>query len=417
MTSISCPAGPGGPGRRGVVMSAAALSAGLLFAGGTARAQARPAGGVTLRLPAPTGPHRVGTTTLYLVDRSRRDPWNPAFPVREVMATILYPARTVRGRPLAPHMTPGAAALFEQIDVHIHGLPSSGVDWAATTTHAYTDAPAQAVRRPVLLHSPGGADPRSMGTGLAEELASHGFVVVTVDHPGDASEVEFPATTAYRDRPWRTTVFRGDPRTDPPLERAMIETRIADLRFVLDRLEALAAGENPDAAGRPLPDRLGRALDLRRVGCYGHSAGGTAVAQTLYEDRRTAAAVVLEGYLNHPPQGPGQEGELYPVARFGVDRPLLLLGTDGFIGQAAAKRELESSWAAMLAHGRTRRRQIDRAAHWVFTDYATLAPQLQAAGLMTAEARRALVGAVEPAVSVPRVRHHVRSFFARHLAR
>ncbi|WP_309505474.1 hypothetical protein [Streptomyces albus] len=127
--------------------------------------------------------------------------------------------------------------------------------------------------------------------------------------------------------------------------------------------------------------------------------------------------MVLEGYLNHPPQGPGQEGELYPVARFGVDRPLLLLGTDGFIGQAAAKRELESSWAAMLSHGRTRRRQIDRAAHWVFTDYASLAPQLQAAGLMTAEARRALVGAVEPAVSVPRVRHHVRSFFARHLAR
>jgi hypothetical protein len=27
------------------------------------------------QLPAPTGPHRVGTLTVHLVDRSRPDPW------------------------------------------------------------------------------------------------------------------------------------------------------------------------------------------------------------------------------------------------------------------------------------------------------------------------------------------------------
>nr|WP_308345239.1 hypothetical protein [Streptomyces sp. ISL-94] len=50
----------------------------------------------------------------------------------------------------------------------------------------------------------------------------------------------------------------------------MIDTRVADLRFVLD------------------------ALELDRVGVYGHSAGGTAAAQTLHGDRRIAAAVNLE---------------------------------------------------------------------------------------------------------------------------
>ncbi|MFE0376098.1 alpha/beta hydrolase family protein [Streptomyces inhibens] len=409
---------PGGEGGAGVdrrtVAKSAALAAALLLAGGGGVAQARTTGDVTVRLPAPTGPHRIGLTTLYLVDGSRPDPWVPEIPVREVMVSVFYPARTVRDHPLAPQMTEGAAGLFPQIDPAFHeGMPASGVNWAATMTHAHTGAPAQAVRRPVLLYSPGGGDPRTLGTGVAEELASRGYVVVTIDHPGDTSEVEFPTTTAYRKEPFRTTVFRDDPRTDPQRFRTVIDTRIADTRFVLDQLEVLAAGRNPDAAGRPLPADLGRALDLRRVGVYGHSAGGTTAAETLYEDRRIDAAINLEGFLDHPPETPGQEAKLFPVAQYGVDRPLLLLGTDGF----SYKQELERSWSAMLAHSRgcTRRRQLDNATHWVFTDYAAIAPQLQAAGLMTAGNRIKLVGAIDPAESVPAVRHYVHAFFARHL--
>ncbi|MEU9123822.1 alpha/beta hydrolase [Streptomyces sp. NPDC048506] len=422
----SVPRGAAGVRRRAVV-GAVGLAAGALLVGcgGAARARGRtaarprPADGVTLRLPAPTGPHRIGVTGLYLVDRTRRDPWDRSIPVREVVVTVLYPARTVRGCPVARQMTQGAAAMFRELDARVHGLPRSGVNWAATATHAHTGAPAQPVPRPVILYSPGGGDPRTLGTGLAEELASHGHVVVTVDHPGDASEVEFPNTTAYRPTPYRTTVFRDDPRRHPERARTMIDARIADLRFVLDQLAVLTAGGNPDAAGRALPEHLGQAIDLERVGCYGHSAGGTAAAEALYEDRRIGAAINLEGYLDRPADRPGRPGELYPVARHGVDRPLLLLGTDGFTGTQEARRELERSWAAMLAHphSRTRRRQLDHALHWMFTDYAAMAPQLQAAGLLTAGARRALVGTLDPAVSVPAVRHHVRSFFARHLSR
>lgn len=361
-----------------------------------------------VRLPAPTGPHRIGVTTLYLVDRARRDPWDP-IPVREVMVTVFYPARTVRGYPVAPQMTEGAAGLFTVIDASVHHLPKAGVNWAATTTHSHTDAPAQAVRRPVVLYSPGGGDPCTLGTGVAEELSSRGYVVVTIDHPGDASEVDFPIERAGREKV-RPTILRGEP--GPEQFRTMIDTRIADTRFVLDQLEVLAAGLNPDAAGRALPQHFSRALDLRRVGMYGHSAGGTAAAEAMYEDRRIGAAVNLEGYLDHPPKTPGQEGELFPVARDGVDRPLLLLGTDGFRNE-----RFDRSWSAMLAHpqGCTRRRQIDNATHWVFTDYAAMAPQLQAAGLMTADDRTALVGAIDPAQAVPMVRNHVLSFFAQHL--
>ncbi|MER5781166.1 alpha/beta hydrolase [Streptomyces mobaraensis] len=394
--------------RRSVIASAA--GAGLLLAGGAA-VPARAAGrrALVLGLPAPTGPHRVGATVLYLVDRSRPDPLTPAIPVRELMVTVFHPAETVRGRPRAPHMTPGAAALFREIDVRVHHLPAAGVDWAATRTHAYAGAPALPGRRPVLLYSPGGGDPRTLGTGLAEDLASHGYVVVAVDHPGDAGEVEFPADLPGRERV-RTTVLTGPP--GPELFDVLVDTRIADLRFVLDQLAVLAAGRSPDALGRPLPRGLAAALDLRRVGVYGHSLGGTAVTEAMRRDRRIRAAVNLEGYLDHPPAADGRPGELFPVAREGTDRPLLLAGTDGFHDE-----RFERSWPAVLARsgGRARRRRLDGAGHWVFTDYAALAPRLQAAGLMPARDRDALVGPARPERSVPAVRRLVRSFFARHL--
>ncbi|MFI9719654.1 alpha/beta hydrolase [Streptomyces sp. NPDC052396] len=387
--------------RRTLLRSTALAAAGPLLPG---TARARTAEGRTLRLPPPTGPCPLGVTTLYLVDRRRRDPWDGS-PMREVMVSVFYPALSTHGHPVTRQLTPQAVPHFQDIDVPVHGLPVSGVDWAATRTHAHLGAPARPERRPVLLYSPGGGDPRTLGTSLAEELAGHGRVVVTVDHPGDGSEVEFPVPRKGR-KLVRDTILRADPRDDPRLFRALIDIRIADLRFVLDQLAELAAGRNPDAAGRPLPKHLGRALDLRRVGVYGHSAGGTAVAEVMHRDRRVAAAVNLEGYLDQP------SGELFPVARDGADRPLLLLGTDGFQG-----RPYESSWAATLAHshGHAGRDRLGHARHWVFTDYAALAPQLQAAGLMSPESRDRLVGTVDPARSVPAVRDRLGAFFARHL--
>jgi dienelactone hydrolase len=377
--------------RRRAFLTSGALGALAALAGptaGRARAVAQP---FTPTLPPPTGPVPVGAVPLYLVDGSRRDPWDPAIPVRELMVTVFYPARTVAGFPPVAQMTPGAAASFGVLAPLIHpGLPASGVDWAATLTHAHAGAPAAPGRRPVLLYSPGGGDPRTLGTAVAEELASHGSVVVTVDHPGDATEVEFPAATEYRG-PIRWTAFRGDPRTDAAVWRTMVETRVADLRFVLDVLH--------DA----LPSRLRGLLDLRRAGVYGHSAGGTAAAVAMAADRRFRAAVNLEGYLDDP------AGELLPVAAWGTDRPLSLVDTGAF-------PDMTRAWSALLARSRGRAcaRHVPDAAHWVFCDYAAIAPRLETAGLMTAQSRVALVGTLPPARSVPLVRNHVRRFFEHH---
>lgn len=83
---------------------------------------------------------------------------------------------------------------------------------------------------------------------------------------------------------------------------------------------------------------------------------------------------------------------------------MLLLGTDGF-----RNARFDRCWSAMLAHpqGRTRRIQLDNATHWVSTDYAAMASGLRATGLMTVDDRIKLIGAIDPAISVPGVRGHV----------
>ncbi|MFI9290118.1 alpha/beta hydrolase family protein [Streptomyces gardneri] len=364
------------PTRRSVAKGALLAAAATLLgptATATATARAGAAAPAALRLPGPTGPHPVGLRTFALTDTSRNDPWEPALGVREVMISVLYPARTVRDHPRAPQLTPAEAEEFAGLAPMVRpGLPAAGVDWGAVLTHGHMDAPALPGRRPVLVYSPGGGDSRTLGTTLAEDLASHGRIVVLVDHPGDASQVELPSGM-------RWTVLRGNP--DPATFRTMIDTRVADIRFVLDRLGSLP---------------LAPVMDLRRIGVYGHSAGGTAAVHALATDDRLAAGVNLEGYL-----------DLDPDLLEGLDRPLLMFRTDGFEGAARIAR----SWAGVPA----RRVPLAESNHWVFCDYAFLVPRLQAAGLVTAAARAALIGPADPAAAVHAVRRGMRSFLACHL--
>ncbi|TDD62155.1 alpha/beta hydrolase [Kribbella antibiotica] len=343
---------------------------------------------LTLRLPAPTGPHRIGVRSLQLIQRGRRDPWIGT-PDRDVMLSIFYPALTTHGYPVAPQMTPAAAAFFNIFDAQfLHSLPTAGVNWAATLTHSHVEAPALPGHRPVILYSPGGIDPRTLGTGTAEELASHGYIVITIDHPGETSEVELSTGELRRIKIPPTGA------TDPVILRLMISTRLADIAFVLSQLKTI-----------DLP------LDLRRVGIYGHSAGGATAAEALYENRGLRSAINLEGYLDYLPLTPGEPNELYPIAQHGTDRPVQLTGTDGYRDD-----RFDSSWSALLSHGGpVRRTELTQANHWVFTDLGTMAAQCQQAGLMTAENRAKLVGTIAPGRSVPWIRNSVRSFFDRTL--
>lgn len=374
-------------------MSAVVALACAVPAGASAAPAADPA---RLSLPAPTGPNRVGAVELHLIDRSRPDPWHTGPAARELMVSVHYPARRTNGHPAMPYMRPGAAAHFDAVTTNdylgLH-LPTGQVDWAATGTHAAEGAPVagHAGPRPVLIYSPGLGEPRTWATTLVEDLASRGYVVVTVDNTYESPEVQFP------DGSVATWTPSGDPDA---FTRKLLAVRVRDTGFVLDRLAALNAGRNPDADGKRLPAGLAGSLDLTRVGMFGHSAGGTAAAAAMDTDPRIAAGLDMDGNLDW------LDGSLMPVAAHGLTRPFLLLGKDG-------TTDTGPGWRAFRANtpGWNRRLTLRGSQHASFTDAETLLPQLN----LPASVRTDAIGTIDPAEAIRTQETYVAAFFDRWL--
>ncbi|SHN01963.1 alpha/beta hydrolase family protein [Actinacidiphila paucisporea] len=390
--------------RRAAVLSAAvaALSAVPLPAVASSPAPPRPRGLGRLRLPPPSGPYAVGTVALRLVDTVRPDPWVPQ-PYRELMVSLRYPAQGVRPGPGAPQMLPGEAAGFAELAGYT-GVPAARVDWAATRTHAHQGAPAAAGPFPLVLYSPGAGDPRSLNSTLCDDLASRGYAVLTVDHTYDAAAVEFPGGRV------ESTVLPAelakvvpdpehpDPARVAPLLRKVLDVRVADIGFVLDRL--------PDALPRPL-----RGLpDFARVGMFGQSAGGFTALQAMYGDPRIAAGANFDGVTAYV-EDDADRGYLPPVAAGGLDRPFLLVGKDG------NTRRTVPSWDALWRHSRGWHRGLSLAGseHATFTDAETLIPQIARRLHLPAGTVPANLGALDPGRAVRAQRAYLVAFFDRWL--
>ncbi|MDI5972477.1 Tat pathway signal protein [Streptomyces sp. SL13] len=381
--------------RRWAVVACAALVIGTTAAAppaGAAPAPAPPAPPVAPSLPAPTGPYRVGEVPLHLVDRSRPDPWVTGKPSRELMVSVYYPATRTAGHPAAPYMLAGAAAHFDAVTADGYlglGVPPGRTDWAATVTHAVQGAPvaARRGRLPVLIYSPGLGEPRTWDTTLVEDLASRGYVVVTVDNTYESPEVQFP------DGSLATMVTPTDPGAF--IDKALA-VRVADTRFVLDQLGLLDAGHDPDADGTPLPPGLAGALDLSEVGMFGHSMGGTAAALAMDTDPRIRAGIDMDGNLTE------YDGTLMPVAEHGLKDPFLLLGKDG-------STDTGPGWQAFRAHtpGWTRQLTLRGSEHASFTDAEALVPQLG----LPAATRTGDIGTIAPATAVRTTEAYVSAYF------
>ncbi|MFD9963351.1 alpha/beta hydrolase family protein [Amycolatopsis sp. NPDC058986] len=366
-----------------------------------------------LTLPALTGPYQAGTTSLHLVDPRRKDPW-VASQQRELMATVTYPVRHSRPAPRAPWQPPGVAASTEKLGEVQLGLPPKSVDWAATQRHARTDVPADPSlgQRPVVLFSPGYGVARETYAVLTDDLASRGYVVVSLSHTHESAAVEFPGG-----RVERSMSTPGDP---VEMKKA-IDARVADSRFLLDQLTRLAQGDNPDAEQRPLPRHLGQALDLSRVGMFGHSYGGYTSGETMYHDSRIDAGVNLDGAMAY---GFGANGIPYlpgEVVKHGLDRPFLLFGSQ-LVDPATGKptdhnhvNPFDRSWVDFWASQRGWKRDltIDGSRHLGYSDLQALVPQF--AQLISADKRIDLIGTVDPGRSLTAQRDFVSGFFDLHL--
>jgi dienelactone hydrolase len=340
---------------------------------------ARTGQGHTPYLPEPTGPCPAGTTALYLSDASRPDPWAAGVSARELMVSLWYPAASSDGR-RARYMTSAESELL----LAGRGLTSVPQDVLSTVrTNSVSEATPAGRQRslPLVVLSPGFTMPRSTLTALAEDLASHGYVVAGIDHTYESDATAFP------DGRVTTCLARQAPRSGRG--EKVVAGRAADVSFVLGEL----TGAHPAWPGAAL-------IDPSRMAMAGHSAGGAAAISAMLADSRIRAGIDMDGATHAQ------------IPDDGLSRPFLFLGkqsnyTPGSGGGIPGKPGPASTWERdwKLLTGWKRWLLVAGAIHASFTDMALLADQI---GL---DIDAGLPGSR----SLDITRAYVRAFFDRHL--
>jgi dienelactone hydrolase len=236
----------------------------------------------TVNVPAPTGPDRVGTRVMRLVDSSREDPFMENGTRRELLVRFWYPAVLNQACSTAEYTPHQVWSYFSQL----MRLPLPAV-----ITNSCQDAPVAEGAHPVVVFTHGYTGTFTDYTFLFEELASRGYVVASVDHTYEASAVQFP------DGRFVHSGFGshlGPKLLEDEASLAFaLSVRLEDLKFVADELIRLNETFNG-----PFVDRL----DMSRMAVAGHSMGGLAAALAVQHDLRFKAGVIIDVHDGYVPE-------------------------------------------------------------------------------------------------------------------
>lgn len=215
-----------------------------------------------IHLPRPTGSYSVGTKAIEVKDPSRRMLRDSS--PRRWMVQAFYPSE--KHEALYPYM-PGT----------IHNGKVEGVQ---VLTHSKPNAdPIRSRAFPVIIFVPGLGEERQKYTILCEELASQGYVVLSIDQPYVSNFVKFPdgkAIVLTIQDAWNVPKYR-DYRYHF-YDEAMAAA-IQDIEYMLVKMDKLDS------------KLLGGILDNNNIILMGHSFGGN-VAHTLGVQYKLVRAIV-----------------------------------------------------------------------------------------------------------------------------
>jgi dienelactone hydrolase len=231
-------------------------------------------------LPRLTGPFGVGVRTMHLVDMSRPENFttDPS-DFREMMIQLWYPLETTDQGTRTEYMDyPTFQWLKDRSPIPLITIPNNA--YLFVRPHVRNQTTIASGLFPVVVFSPGYDGVYQIYTSFIEDMVSHGFVVVSINHPYVSGITVFPDGR---------TVGLAEVPTDPVAQAAFfnmsLRTIVGDAKFVLDTITTMNTSD-PDFSGH---------FDLSRVGMYGHSFGGANTAVCCYEDQRFRAGLTLDG--------------------------------------------------------------------------------------------------------------------------
>ena len=314
-------------------------------------------------IPTPSGPYQVGTTIYELADDSRRELYSGKDEARRFQIQIWYPSEAAPSDERAPWMSHAdifAPAIAAYID-----LPSFFLDHLALVEMpAYRESKVARTNEgyPVILFSHGWNGFNAQNTGQALELASHGYIVIGVQHTYGAIVTVFEDGTVAHNNPSALPSGAPDEEYEAAAQK-LVDQWAGDLGFALDFMQSKNIEANSPFYG---------SLDLSRVGVYGHSTGGGAAIQFCGTDARCKALLGMDPFMRPVS---------YEVLESGVTQPAFFMFSQRWADDVDSRNnELFNRFIPNVKEPRGVI-SIDRTAHFDFSDLPFLSPLTPQLGL------------------------------------
>lgn len=209
------------------------------------------------------GVYTVGTATVTLADPARG---------RTLPTQLWYPADATAAAIAATGFGFAEFELEPNRTTYADLLTAADPTCATRTAHAARDAAPAVGRFPLIAMSHCHNCTRFSTASVAERLASHGFLVIAVDHVGNTL--------------WDQ--LAGDAL---PLDTTTLDLRVGDLERAIDAVMSL------DTA---IPRPIAQLFDGSTFGVMGHSFGAVTAGKVAQTDARIDAALALAAPMENP---------------------------------------------------------------------------------------------------------------------
>ena len=251
--------------------------------------------------PKPSGESNIATESLELTDLARLE-WFTDEPndFRRIMIQIWYPTDENQGEKelYIDYGDIRIEALADQFDYN----PFLFRKLVNIKTNSIKKAtPNNETQYPLIIFSHGLGGNRTQNTIMIEELVSHGYVVIGIEHAYDANIsifnngdiADYRSGINYERRHTETL----SPEEFWSIRLPQLKTRSGDVSFIIDKLQS-----------KDFPNQLREIIDLDNIGIFGHSFGGATSIYSSYYDNRIDACINLDGWMVVVPDNIINEG-------------------------------------------------------------------------------------------------------------
>ena len=259
-----------------------------------------------LRVPDPTGAFTVGRMTLRWQDAARHETLGPApGGPRQVVVAAWYPA--VAGSGTETAYFPGLSAVATDLELsgEVSALEVKAMPYVRSSERLDAQLDVSGAPYPVVILSPGNGTDVEFYDAVAGDLASHGYIVLGMNHPYDVAAVALADGTVARFAAgWEAQ------QASPPgrfVAQRIVE-RARDVMYLVDRIARADHGFPPE--------RLS-SMDAAHIGIMGHSLGGITAAEACRRDGRLDACLNIDGqqaggpFSTNPAVGPSWQAFMF----------------------------------------------------------------------------------------------------------